>query len=549
MSLNKVSCYFLRARLIIIALVFLSFFPQTAFADALTTPEKEEALKYSAELLRGVSLSGEQNDVLGISDLDLGSFTLSDSIPAYNINGGDILRAEEDYWLIYQNDTAIATLVSYSNGDETLYRLTSLYASELEQIMKSKKESIVLNYENESYIYSRDDILRPLDTKQHSSNYVRMIKKTSDMEPLLNSFIGCDELKKDAVAFDRPNLSLDSWVNERGQVEVPIFTTEVKQETSNEIHSVQSNVRSSVKSATTTSRLPVPKKQQVSGTCWATSVSSIGEFLTSKQLTSTQICKNLGISLSSGGTDQDALNALELFVYPDSSTSIYGSRVTSALSDQQIKNWINNGVPIYAHLRYSSSTSDHAVVVCGWGQTGSNPMYIFVMNPGTGKEEVLIKPSGGIFQFFYNQKTYKWNYSSIVLTKWQKPYNANGWCYMNSNGTKVTGWKKDDGKWYYFDSNGIMQTGWKKINGQWYYLGTDGAAVTGWKKLNGYWYAFDSNCAMRRGWFKESGSWYYLRTATNTPAGGPEGSMLTSGAWKIGTKRYIFDANGICQNP
>ena len=84
----------------------------------------------------------------------------------------------------------------------------------------------------------------------------------------------------------------------------------------------------------------------------------------------------------------------------------------------------------------------------------------------------------------------------------------------------------------------MLYSEWEEIGGSWYYFKPSGAAVCGdWLSNEGYWYAFDSDCKMRTGWYLESGNWYYLRTAYETPSGGPKGSMLCSGTWTIGGDR------------
>ena len=49
----------------------------------------------------------------------------------------------------------------------------------------------------------------------------------------------------------------------------------------------------------------------------------------------------------------------------------------------------------------------------------------------------------------------------------------------DAQGTKATGWVKDNGAWYYLNAEGVMQTGWVKDNGIWYYLDGSGAMQTG----------------------------------------------------------------------
>ena len=100
------------------------------------------------------------------------------------------------------------------------------------------------------------------------------------------------------------------------------------------------------------------------------------------------------------------------------------------------------------------------------------------------------------------------------------------WTYVkDAQGTKATGWLKDNGTWYYLDKDGIMQTGWVKDNGTWYFLDGSGAMQTGWKYVGGHWYYLDGAGAMQTGWKYVSGHWYYLNASgallvnTTTPDG------------------------------
>ena len=108
---------------------------------------------------------------------------------------------------------------------------------------------------------------------------------------------------------------------------------------------------------------------------------------------------------------------------------------------------------------------------------------------------------------------------------WQK--DAKGqWSYLkDAQGTKATGWLKDNGTWYYLNAEGVMQTGWVKDNGTWYYLDGSGAMQTGWKYVGGQWYYLDGSGAMQTGWKYVGSHWYYLSGSgallvnTTTPDG------------------------------
>lgn len=275
--------------------------------------------------------------------------------------------------------------------------------------------------------------------------------------------------------------------------------------------------------------LTVPVKQQENNTCWAASVSSIGEYMTGMDISFRTICKTLGVSEAAGGTNADAIKALQLFKYSDSTPVSAGSY--SVPSDPYIYNWLWSGIPIYAGLVKPSGGMGHAVVVCECNKTTSGVFTVTGMNPGTADFEMMSKNASGVLTLNYNNDKYGWSGSSILLTGWQKPAGGNKWSHFT-------------------DGTGLADTGWKKISGKWYHFDEVGyAAQSEWQSIDGYWYAFDSSCAMRTGWFKEVGNWYYLRPAANTPGTGPQGSMLANGTWTINGKSYTFNASGVCLNP
>lgn len=136
-------------------------------------------------------------------------------------------------------------------------------------------------------------------------------------------------------------------------------------------------------------------------------------------------------------------------------------------------------------------------------------------------------------------------------------------CYLNEQGTRVTGLKQVDGKWYYFDmKTGLAKSGWVKISSKWYYfdtktyvrkastwitegnkkyyVGEDGVMYTGLKKIGSSWYYFKSDGSRASSWVKLSGNWYYFRPST--------GVMLQNYTGKIGNKTYKFNEKGVCLN-
>lgn len=136
----------------------------------------------------------------------------------------------------------------------------------------------------------------------------------------------------------------------------------------------------------------------------------------------------------------------------------------------------------------------------------------------------------------------------------------NGWYKSNSgdwyyfvNGKWTVGWKAVDGYWYLFDNAGRMLKGWQSNGGNWYYLrtatnvpnaGPEGSMVVGWLSNGGYWYKLNDSGAMMRGFHADGGYWYYFRTANNVPVGGPDGAMVANCWIEIAGECYAFQPGG-----
>ena len=168
------------------------------------------------------------------------------------------------------------------------------------------------------------------------------------------------------------------------------------------------------------------------------------------------------------------------------------------------------------------------------------------------------------------------NSSRADRNKWIKD-SSGRYCYLDSSGGMVTGWKKISGTWYYFDASGYMATGWVSYNKGWYYLNSDGSMATGQKKINGATYYFDSNGLMitsawaggdyygsdgklianykNENWRKDGKGWWYQRPNGTYPRSQWEridgdwyyfnssGYMMT-GWLKLGSTWYYLDSNG-----
>lgn len=307
------------------------------------------------------------------------------------------------------------------------------------------------------------------------------------------------------------------------------------------------------------------------GLCWAATSATVINYLTNSIATAHSVCDRIEHGYSGGG-ENDIVEALSAFKYANSYTGINAVRKVGQISTWETQTWITSGIPIIAVMTASSGGSNHSLTICGWTKYSDESISFNVANSGTGSFEVIRSVGGNVFGHYYGGNQYVWTRSSIVMPGWQKPFGGYSWSYLNDNGVREKGWFKYDGWYYHFDDDGFMETSsWISYNGEWYYVDKDGqmevnnwvrlvdkwyyfddegvAARSEWKYLDSNWYAFNSDCQMRTGWYNESGNWYYLRTATNTPGGGPEGSMLRSGTWTINGTSYRFDSNGVCLNP
>jgi glucan-binding YG repeat protein len=95
--------------------------------------------------------------------------------------------------------------------------------------------------------------------------------------------------------------------------------------------------------------------------------------------------------------------------------------------------------------------------------------------------------------------------------------------FINSDGTKATGWVKNGSDWYLFDSQGVSKTGWQQNKGTWYHLSQTGVMDTDWyyESSRDTWYYLNSDGSMfNSGWLKNphDNMWYYIQA---------DGAMLT----------------------
>ena len=133
------------------------------------------------------------------------------------------------------------------------------------------------------------------------------------------------------------------------------------------------------------------------------------------------------------------------------------------------------------------------------------------------------------------QKTENMTTGEAPIRGWQS--DLVGRYYINSDGTRLTGWFNDsDGKKYLFDSNGYALTGWKDPDIGRVYFDENGALAIGLAAIDGSLYYFGYDGVMLTGWHDEGNKTYYFDKETGTGATG----------WKtINGEDCFFDENGI----
>ena len=487
----------------------------------------DEIRDYASELITGMLLTDDYENMFDLKTRD-DVYEIGGQIPVFSEDdNGDILDLERSVWPIFSGGDLALILETLSGDDgDTVFRLTTQGVEALSEAMGNTEiKSALIGADGEWRFLGNDasTLLGIEETADGAISEAKLVQESANWHGVPVDMKDSSDYYQDMC----PNGML-------GEGNVGGLSDAVRRSAS---RSVSINPQLKV-GKTSQGNLPI---------CWAGATSSVGWYLTGVNKTAEQIAKEIKGG-NYGGTTADIVKGLALFKYPTTVTAISAKVKSTSLSDAEIKRWIDNGVPVIAEL--NSSSSKHAIVVCGWYTTTSGSFAIYAMNPGHGAYEIMTKNSSNILQLWYNQKPFTWSSGTVVPSGWQRPYGGSKWSYFYDTGARATKWLKDNGSWYYLDASGYMLVSqWLKDGGYWYYLGKYGAMLTGWQKIDGYWYYMNSTGAMQKGWVKTDGKWYYLRPSANNPASGPEGAMLSSGSWTIDGKLYRFDSSGACLNP
>ncbi len=157
-------------------------------------------------------------------------------------------------------------------------------------------------------------------------------------------------------------------------------------------------------SAAATSVNVVGVKQINSNWCWAACCESIFRGPLNANIDQTTVVRDImGPYLPDAyASDWQVAKAFADFGY-SSITS------TSYLTFAKVKEEINAGRPIFAHLSFRNSTVGHSVVICAY-DTRNGVNYIWYMDPHTGKEYMQsFNEFVAGFKYFFNGQNAYWS--------------------------------------------------------------------------------------------------------------------------------------------
>lgn len=363
------------ALMFVMAFTFsLMSMPVAAYDDLLIEVDTELSAssgiwQRSAENARTLlaSIYGE-SEAYGISKEDYVDIALGSQIQTFDLVDGELEPTEVAVFPLYSGDSLIAFITSFYVENTLESMISTDYVDEITSSLD----------EDDAYALVYD------------CNGVQLV-----------SSYGIDTIQE--YAYDDNLSDLDDCNIQEISASIDMTTVNIVSEVI-EIEGVDATIQGTARGSGNVN-LSVPKYNQGSTKlCWAYTVASIGNFLSSNvQYTGIEVAKELhGDDYNHGADTNDALDVLD-YLY-----GYYYDYKTSTLTESKLFDILDAGYPVYAY--YTSSLGGAHAVVLRAINTSSH--YFSIMNPGNGLYQGFTNTSGN-YTITYNSKSWdldEWGY-------------------------------------------------------------------------------------------------------------------------------------------
>lgn len=315
------------------------------------------------------SIYAESEDY-GISKSDYSNLELEKQIPTYNLIDGDLVPTEISIFPLYSDRELIALITSFCVDDIVESMISTDYVEDISNYINGvyDKYEFVLVYDCNGIQVVTSQETNTIHEYSYDATFSNVYE--CNIEDEVNSILHNEALN---------------------DTDVMVITV------NNEVMPYSTNGSGNV-------NLSVPRYNQGStNLCWAYSVASIGNYLSSSlQYTGIEVAQELyGDNYNYGAIIDDALAVLD-YLY-----GYYYNSQSSTLSESVLYDILYAGYPVYSH--YTCSSGAHAVVLRAINTSTS---YFSIMNPGTGTYQCFTNSSGN-YTITYNSKSWtlnKWGY-------------------------------------------------------------------------------------------------------------------------------------------
>ncbi len=349
----------------IIAMI-ISISPQCFAKDISTKQETKEEI---TESLLGNYISDQPNITL-FSDSDAATYALGDMIPAYELQGENLVTfGNANYYPVYYGDSIYGIMIinSPNQADYTTYSFAKEFADKLNQLIADGYKDYCIVVDNNKLYLKDGSKVDLLVEYPNSSNEEFKISSNQIDNTTIISGIDDDNIKYN--------------VNSVQSILSPAIT----------------NIRSFAAS-TVTNSVPIWNQYGLN-ICWAGTVWCIGSYRTgSTAYDPGDVARSVfGSDWNKGAQNDEAQEAF---------SNCYGIQTTlinSTLSDSSIQSYIGQGKPLF--MDWQSPSYGHAMTLRGYS-IGNN-MQISVMDTNGGQYKWFYKT--GSNYSYVNGETYIWD--------------------------------------------------------------------------------------------------------------------------------------------